>query len=223
MKSTIIVAYDKHYGIGIDGKLPWKSPEDLTLFKHRTMSQAVVMGSKTYDSLPKKNQPLPGRTNIILTRHAPPFRPEDCLGKSLVFVSSPDNALQVAATQNLHPYVCGGEQIYKLFLNRGLVDEVYASEVIGEFDCDTWFPIKLIDKFSGWDREILGRYERFNLVRYITITKMREDLDAARKKIESLRASLRMKEERLDAYKRQAARNHRDQVDYLEYDDDDRR
>jgi dihydrofolate reductase len=71
MGVSIIVACDKHGVIGKEGKLPWRCSEDLKIFRKRTLGHAVIMGRKTWDSLPKK--PLDGRPNIILTRN------QDCL------------------------------------------------------------------------------------------------------------------------------------------------
>ena len=229
MKATALVAFDKNYGIGIEGKLPWVLPEDLALFKARTLGQAVILGSKTYDSLPDKNRPLPGRTNIVLSHRARPRcaslhiacnRVSDKL--PVVFVQSETIAMQVAAELKSHPFVIGGEQIYKLFLQRGLVDEVIASEVKGEYDCDSWFPAKLIDSFSGWDRQVIKEYEKFTVVRYITITKMREDMDALHRQLAVFEKSARAANAQYNAIKRQIARQYQDEADYLPYEEDDR-
>jgi dihydrofolate reductase len=171
MQATLLVAYDKNFGIGLGNGLPWPTiKEDLALFKQRTTGQAVIVGQTTYNTLPKR--PLPGRKNIVLTRHAPPVKAEDCVGKNLVYVSSPTLALEIASLEKLHPFVIGGGQIYKLFLNRNLINEVIASEVKGEYDADCFFPIKLVDKFCGWDKQVVSEHEQFTVVRYITIDLM---------------------------------------------------
>lgn len=66
---TIIVAYNQNFVIGNNlGKVPWHIPDDLKFFKETTMGHACIMGRKTWDSIPPKYRPLPGRFNIIVTR-----------------------------------------------------------------------------------------------------------------------------------------------------------
>jgi dihydrofolate reductase len=75
MELKLIYARSRNGMIGRDGQLPWHLPADLAHFKQTTLGQAVVMGRKTWDSLPERFRPLPGRTNIVITRqtgwHAP--------------------------------------------------------------------------------------------------------------------------------------------------------
>ena len=75
MELKLIYARSRNGVIGRDGQLPWHLPADLAHFKQTTLGQAVVMGRKTWDSLPERFRPLPGRTNIVITRqtgwHAP--------------------------------------------------------------------------------------------------------------------------------------------------------
>ena len=65
MKTSLIVAVSRNGVIGIDNQLPWHLPEDLKYFKSVTMGKPLIMGRKTYDSI---GRPLPGRTNIVVTR-----------------------------------------------------------------------------------------------------------------------------------------------------------
>jgi dihydrofolate reductase len=71
MKRIIIVSADANGLIGKEGKLPWRIPEELKFFKETTMGSPVIMGRKTWESLPKK--PLPGRHNIVLSKSLPNF------------------------------------------------------------------------------------------------------------------------------------------------------
>src|SRR5687768_16516175 len=119
---TILVAYDKNRVIGLQDKLPWKIPEDLALFKRRTTGEAIIMGRKTYESLPIK--PLPKRKNIVLTSDA------KAEFKGAICVSTPKEALEAAI--DLHPYIIGGEKTSRAFLELGLIDRIIASEVVGE-------------------------------------------------------------------------------------------
>ena len=67
VKLALIVARDRKGAIGKNGTLPWSLPDDLQLFKNITLDKPIIMGRKTWESLPRK--PLPGRQNIVLTRH----------------------------------------------------------------------------------------------------------------------------------------------------------
>ncbi len=93
--------------IGRDGGIPWRLPEDLSHFKEVTAGHTVVMGRLTWDSLPAKVRPLPGRKNIVVTRQA------DFRAQGATVTGSLDDALTDADT-----WVIGGEQIYTLALPR---------------------------------------------------------------------------------------------------------
>jgi dihydrofolate reductase len=91
--------------IGRSGSIPWQLPEDLAHFKELTMGHTVVMGRRTWDSLPAKFRPLPGRKNIVLT-HQTGFS-----AQGATVVQTLDDALADPDT-----WVVGGEQIYTLAL-----------------------------------------------------------------------------------------------------------
>ena len=93
--------------IGRAGGIPWRLPEDLARFKELTMGHTVVMGRLTWESLPRKVRPLPGRRNVVLTRQA------DYMAEGATVVRSLDEALTDDET-----WVIGGEQIYALALPR---------------------------------------------------------------------------------------------------------
>jgi dihydrofolate reductase len=123
--------------IGREGALPWHIPEDLAHFKALTMGGVVVMGRKTWDSLPAKFKPLPGRRNIVVTRNpaAVPVPDGVHLGTSL------DAALEVARAlveADKGIWIIGGAEIYRLSLP--LVDEVHLTQVRGVHEGDATFP-----------------------------------------------------------------------------------
>jgi dihydrofolate reductase len=93
--------------IGRDGGIPWQVPEDLIRFKEVTVGHTVVMGRRTWDSLPARFRPLPGRANVVLTRQ------NDFVAQGATVVASLDDALTDPDT-----WVIGGEQIYTLALPR---------------------------------------------------------------------------------------------------------
>jgi dihydrofolate reductase len=99
--------------IGRAGTLPWRLPEDLAHFKGLTLGHTVVMGRLTWESLPAKARPLPGRTNVVLTRRA------DYAADGATAVTTLDDALADDDT-----WVIGGAQIYALALPRATRCEV---------------------------------------------------------------------------------------------------
>ena len=99
--------------IGRDGGIPWQVPEDLTRFKQLTIGHTVVMGRRTWDSLPARYRPLPGRRNVVLTRQT------DFMADGATVLQRLDDALTDPDT-----WVIGGEQIYTLALPRASRCEV---------------------------------------------------------------------------------------------------
>ena len=105
---TLVAAVAKNGIIGADNRLPWHLPEDLKHFKALTNGQAVIMGRKTWDSLPPRFRPLPGRINIVLTRDAAWQAPGAQVAHDL--------AAAMAAAGAAIPFVIGGAEIYRLAL-----------------------------------------------------------------------------------------------------------
>lgn len=109
----VVVAATRNYGIGKDGKLPWKLPSDMKFFKELTTStsdpskkNAVVMGRKTWESIPLEFRPLPGRLNVVLTR----FGSFDIsTAENVVICGSVDSALDLLATS---PYSLSIETVF---------------------------------------------------------------------------------------------------------------
>jgi dihydrofolate reductase len=132
MGVVIIVAVASNRAIGRNNELPWRLPEDLRRFKQLTMGHPIVMGRRTWDSLPR--QPLPGRTNIVVTRD-PDFRAEHAL-----VAGSIQDALQ-AAQRAPGPdavFVIGGAQVYEQALP--LARRLEVTEVHQAVDGDVFFP-----------------------------------------------------------------------------------
>ena len=130
---TIVVARAINGTIGKDGTLPWHLPGDLKHFKAVTMGTAMVMGRRTFDSLPGL---LPGRRHIVLTRD-PGWRAEGAQKAGSV-----DEALAAAAGDPLS--VIGGAEIIALFLPRA--DRIELTEVHDEPEADTFMP-----EFDRWE------------------------------------------------------------------------
>ena len=128
---SLVVAASRNGVIGREGGLPWHISSDLKLFKQITFGKPVIMGRKTWDSLPRK--PLRGRRNIVISRKAD-FQVEGAdtartVGEALALAKS-DNPPEVA--------VIGGGEIYRLFWP--MADQIYLTEVDLEVEGDTLFP-----------------------------------------------------------------------------------
>lgn len=123
---SIIVAASRNGVIGAGGKLPWHLPTDLKRFKQLTMGRPILMGRRTFESIGK---PLPGRTNIVITRQ-PGFQ---ACGATVAH--SLEEALQLCEGQ-AEVFVIGGAEIYKQALP--LADRIYLTRIDQDFQGDTF-------------------------------------------------------------------------------------
>ena len=143
-KITLVAAVAKDGAIGRDNALLWRLPEDMARFKALTMGKPVVMGRKTWDSIPARFRPLPGRRNLVVSRSAIE------LPGAEVFASL-DAALAACAAE---PEVCviGGGEIYALALPRA--DKLALTEVDVVYpDADRHFPAWPRERFTEAGRE----------------------------------------------------------------------
>ena len=131
MKVYSIVAASKNHAIGNEGDIPWHLPADLKYFKRTTMGFPIIMGRKSFEAI---GQPLPKRTNIIITRD-----PYYAVSNALVCHSLVE-ALELAAnTESEVAFIIGGGEIYRLAWD--FVDRIYFTEVDIEVpEADTFFP-----------------------------------------------------------------------------------
>ncbi|MEJ6773677.1 MAG: dihydrofolate reductase [Porticoccaceae bacterium] len=134
MKLSLIVAVSRNGVIGLNNQLPWHLPEDLKYFKSVTMGKPIVMGRKTYDSI---GRPLPGRTNIVITRdpawHASGVEVAQSLEAALALGKK---ACEAAGAEEI--MVIGGEQIYRMCIENA--DRLYLTQVDAEVEGDAFFP-----------------------------------------------------------------------------------
>ena len=140
---SAIVAVDENWGIGFNGELLEKIPEDMKRFKKLTKGNVVVMGRKTWDSLPIK--PLPDRLNLIISRQA------QFVGMFTVSIGM-EEAMVRASMASKDPedewFIIGGGQIYKEFLP--FCDRVYVTKIFKSHDnVDTFFPN--LDEPEEWN------------------------------------------------------------------------
>ncbi|MEZ4102981.1 MAG: dihydrofolate reductase [Candidatus Paceibacterota bacterium] len=127
----IIAAISKNNALGKENKLLWHLPKDFKFFKDTTFGHPIIMGRKTFESLPKA---LPGRTNIVVTGD------RNYAKEGAVVVHSIEDAIKTGLSENKDIFICGGGQIYKEALEKNLVDKMYITEVDTEIDGDTFFP-----------------------------------------------------------------------------------
>jgi dihydrofolate reductase len=114
--------------IGADGRLPWHLPEDLALFRRLTMGSTVVMGRRTWESLPDRFRPLPGRTNVVLTAD----RRWSAEG------ARPAASVDEVLAEHESFWVIGGGAVYTAFLPHA--DRLVVTEIDVLVDGDTWAP-----------------------------------------------------------------------------------
>ena len=132
MKLHLIYARARNGVIGKDNQMPWHLPEDLAHFKRVTLGQPVIMGRKTWDSLPPRFRPLPGRRNLVLTRQP------DWQAEGAERCDSLDEALARCADAP-EVWVIGGAQLYAQALPRA--QRVVVTEIARDFEGDAWAPV----------------------------------------------------------------------------------
>lgn len=138
---SLIAAMDENRVIGRDNQLPWRLPADLQNFKRLTMGKPMVMGRKTWESLPGL---LPGRTHIVISAN-PAYRAEGCL-----LVRSIEQALAAAGDVN-EIMVVGGANLYRQLLPRA--DRLYLTLVHTRVTGDAWFPDYQVEAWRELARE----------------------------------------------------------------------
>ena len=155
---SAIVAVDENWGIGFNGELLEKIPEDMKYFKDLTTRNIVVMGRKTWDSLP--SQPLPDRLNIVLSRYysTPACDHTLCMTlENLKYVIDNDDRF----SEDI--FIIGGGQIYKELLP--LCDRVYVTKIYKDHEnVDTYFPN--LDESDEWAPACCSDIRTYNDLSY---------------------------------------------------------
>lgn len=152
MQTVIIVAVARHGVIGADGGLPWRIPEDMARFKRLTMGHALVMGRATFESI---GRPLPGRTNIVLTRQPGWSHDGALVARSL------EEGLSMAAARDQDAFIAGGAEVYRQALE--IADRIELTEIDDNPAGDTWFPS--VD-WSRWQEMSRETHPGFSFVTY---------------------------------------------------------
>ena len=165
MKVSLVAAVARSGVIGLAGGLPWRIPEDAQRFRTLTMGHPVVMGRRTWDSLPDRFRPLPGRRNVVVTRNrAWRASGAEQVGSLKSALALLDGEAQV--------FVIGGGELYAEALP--LADELLLTEIDAEVDGDTFFP--------AWERTCvrrdLARGPRIGDRRPLFVRRVQATLDA---------------------------------------------
>lgn len=137
---SIIVACDPNYLIGTeDNKIPWNLPKDLEFFKQTTLNSPIIMGRKTWDSLPRK--PLPKRFNFVVSRTVPSDPYATITQSKPLYVPNIEKAVSMSASLGFkNAFIIGGAQIYKNALETGLVNKIIMTKVKKIYQGNVYFP-----------------------------------------------------------------------------------
>lgn len=157
MKLHLIWAQSRNGVIGKNGTLPWHLPEDLAHFKRTTLGAPVIMGRKTWDSLPPRFRPLPGRLNIVVTRQA------DWLADGALRAGSLAEACALCPADT-DAWVIGGAEVYAQALP--LAHTAVVTEIDADYDGDAHAPT--FD--PGWAETAHTAHTAANGLRYSLVT-----------------------------------------------------
>lgn len=139
---SILVATNLSNGIGINNTLPWKIKADMALFKTMTTTapegkfNVVIMGRKTFESLPDAVRPLPHRMNLVITTN------HDYPAEGITIIPTLEAGLSRCASDPTvnRVFVIGGAQVYETAIEHHKLDTIYLTRVINAAPCDAFFP-----------------------------------------------------------------------------------
>jgi len=159
---SMIVAMDNMGGIGKNGNIPWKFKEDMALFKWSTRKGIVIMGRKTYESIPKYCKLFERCQVIVLSRNeknesAIYYTMETCM-----------KHLKDDTSEDIDIMVIGGSQIYTLFMDAGLIDHVCVTHINESFECTEFmdeYNLAYFENSRGWTRLTTDSFS-FNLAEH---------------------------------------------------------
>jgi len=160
VKVSLVAAVARGGVIGRDGTIPWRLPEDMKRFRELTTGHAVVMGRRTWDSLPDRFRPLPDRRNVVITRS------DAWASEGAERAGSLEEALDGLEGKE-HVFVIGGAEIYAAALP--LADELLLTELDLDVEGDTFFPVWSRRQFVEVSREehVASDGTRFAFVTYV--------------------------------------------------------
>jgi dihydrofolate reductase len=157
MKLHLIYARARNGTIGKDNQMPWHLPEDLAHFKRVTLGQPVIMGRKTWDSLPARFRPLPGRLNIVITRQTH-WQAEGALRAASI-----EDAMRLCGDAP-DGWIMGGAEIYRLA--EPLASTAVVTEIEADFEGDAFAP----ELSAGWTEVKREAHVAANGLRFSFVT-----------------------------------------------------
>lgn len=170
MKYSVIAAYDNTRGLGSKGSMAWYLPPDLKRFRDITKNHIVIMGRKTWLSLPDKFKPLPNRVNVILSSTMKIWQ-----GPADVHICNSKESLDILLN-DLHAikpereiFFIGGADIYSMAINQYSIDKYYLTEVYQDYECDVFFPQIPVDRYTlknsqiHHEKDIIYRFMDYEL------------------------------------------------------------
>jgi dihydrofolate reductase len=155
MLISLIVAMASNRVIGHQGEIPWKIPGEQKMFKEITIGHVVIMGRKTYESLAC---PLPGRTNIVVTRQTD-YQAPGCL-----IVQNLEGAIKSCPADENEAFIIGGGQLYHEAISAA--DRIYLTVLPREIPGDTYFPEIPEDDFEIKKAEFIDGLEPYHFYIY---------------------------------------------------------
>ena len=166
MDFTLIAAIDEERGIGKNNQLPWHLSTDLKHFASSTKGGTVIMGRKTWDSIPEKYRPFKERLNIVVSRS------EQNLPEGVLLAHSMEEALALADEHgpDRKTFVIGGATLFNDSIENPHCTELNMTELEGTFDCDTFFPmIPPSFRMKEMSEEMEENGITFRFVRYVKV------------------------------------------------------
>ena len=151
----MIAAMGTNRVIGKDNDLPWHLPDDFKFFQQTTKGHHVLMGRKNWESLPHKFQPLPHRTNLVITRQ------EDYQAAGATVIRSLQEGKEFAEKHGEDElFIIGGGEIYRMALD--MADRIYLTEIDGAFEGQVTFPEFSADQWKEVSRSHHSKDDRHN-------------------------------------------------------------
>ncbi|UCE55098.1 MAG: dihydrofolate reductase [Desulfobacterales bacterium] len=155
MLISLIAAMASNRVIGHKGDIPWKIPGEQKMFKEITLGHTVIMGRKTYESL---GRPLPGRTNIVITRQT------DYQASGCMVAHDLDGALASCSADESEAFICGGSQLYHQALP--VADKIYLTVLPKEIPGDRYFPAISEADFKMTTSDLIDGIQPYNFYIY---------------------------------------------------------
>lgn len=143
MPLHLIYARARNNVIGVNGDLPWHLPEDLAHFKRTTLGQPVIMGRITWESIPEKFRPLPGRTNVVVSRQT------EFEASGAQVVASLQAAMDLFSPDQV-VWLIGGAQLYAQAMPYA--QQLVVTEIDADFQGDAWAPDLIANEWQETER-----------------------------------------------------------------------